>query len=89
MVVICWMPEANPRCADPNNSLLLPIFAGLKNAAWVARAKNPSIATGMLRMTTAPQMAARMITCATAAPNITSRFEKRSLIQPASGANNT
>jgi len=89
IAIICCTPEAKPRCFDPTSSLLIPNFAGLKNAACVASKKNPTKASGMFFQSTATQISARMITCTMAEPRRTVRFEKRSLIHPASGAKST
>ena len=86
---ICCTPAAKPRCFEPTNSLLIPIFAGLKNADCTAIRKNPNSASGMLFKNTAAQISTRIATCAIAAPSITFRLEKRSLIHPASGAKRT
>ena len=67
----------------------MPIFAGLKNAACTASAKNPPNASGMLWAITAAQIHSSTSNCSAAEPIITSRLENRSLNHPAIGANNT
>ena len=89
IAVICCTPDAKPRCFEPTSSLLIPIFAGLKNADCTASRKNPSSASGILWVSTATQISERMATWAMAAPRMTLRFENRSLIHPASGAKRT
>ncbi len=89
IVAICWNPVAKPRCLESTSSLLMPIFAGLKKTDCTASAKNPQSESGRFRSMTAPQIQASTSNCRMAVPIMTSRFEKRSLNQPAIGANNT
>ena len=49
-IVICSAPFAEPSRRPPTSSLMMPIFAGLKNAAWVANKKNAAKLSHSVRL---------------------------------------
>ena len=90
IMLICSQPETIPRRREPASSFIMPILAGLKNAAWVASRKKPARLSFKLNCASLDH---RQIVntpntsiCASCIHTVTRFFENRSDKKPAIGA---